>query len=174
MGNAVKHKKLRTASRKRQRRIRALPARNTRITRRVDTTVWKAAVARCVGASHEQTGRPCQDFALSLSGHDDESAIVLADGAGSAKYSHFGAVIAAHIATRAAMRNFDAAFCSREDEGELKRDVLESVNSSLESFALEGRHAFDEDESLLADLPDDSSVAFPCDVKDLSCTLLCL
>jgi len=58
---------------------------------------WRFALASAVGTSHERTGAPCQDAsACRISAHAGASLLVavVADGAGSARFSEYGARIA--------------------------------------------------------------------------------
>jgi len=53
---------------------------------------WKALCFAITGKKHKTEGKICQDFVAKVI-KDDKACIVLADGAGSAKFSHIGASI---------------------------------------------------------------------------------
>jgi len=61
---------------------------------------WRYAFTSALGSSHLKSGVPCQDSSeCSIQNHGDESFLVavVADGAGSAKFSQYGSRLACHL-----------------------------------------------------------------------------
>ncbi len=61
---------------------------------------WRYAFTSALGSSHLKSGIPCQDSSeCAIQDHGDESYLVavVADGAGSAKYSQYGSRLACHL-----------------------------------------------------------------------------
>lgn len=52
---------------------------------------WRMAAARCIGTGNERSGAPCQDQVMVNWFGNGVNVVALADGAGSARYSHYGA-----------------------------------------------------------------------------------
>ena len=87
------------------------------------------------GLRHEEECVPCQDkiFTLTRAG---VTAIALADGAGSAKMSHYGAESAVRAVCEELCVKF-VQFVEAEDSDEVRRTVLGRVVSELEALARE-------------------------------------
>ncbi|MBQ7217661.1 MAG: protein phosphatase 2C domain-containing protein [Synergistaceae bacterium] len=98
-------------------------------------TQWHISGAAVQGLRHEEENIPCQDkiFAAAQNGI---TAVALADGAGSAKLSHFGAEEAVRVACELLCEKF-REFVDAEDSGEVRRAVLECLMSELEGIAQE-------------------------------------
>ena len=96
---------------------------------------WSALSGRALGRKYADDPRGCQDFSIA-SFNQDRIVLVVCDGAGSARYSHFAS---AAIAT--AISNF---FLNAEDsifsleEGELKKKILSVI--ARKTHALLQRH----------------------------------
>ena len=58
---------------------------------------WNAAVARAIGSSHRQTGRPCQDFVQWRLRPDGIAVGAVSDGAGSARHAHLASKLVAQL-----------------------------------------------------------------------------
>lgn len=100
------------------------------------------------GRSHIKTNTPCQDKTSSLH-HNDISVIALADGAGSAKFSHFGAEIATKRICKIFVEKFDIIL---DDISNAKKGILATLLKELHS----------------------ESLRLNCEIKDLASTLLCV
>lgn len=100
------------------------------------------------GRSHIKTNTPCQDKTSSLR-HNDISVIALADGAGSAKFSHFGAEIATKRICKIFVEKFDIIL---DDISNAKKGILATLLKELHS----------------------ESLRLNCEIKDLASTLLCV
>lgn len=110
--------------------------------------MWKAVNYEVCGRSHEKTSMPCQDKTLySISNEVD--IIALADGAGSAKLSHYGAETAIKAASEFISNNFDELI-SNEDGKQVKIEILNYLLDSLKN----------------------KSIELSCDLKELASTLL--
>lgn len=110
--------------------------------------IWKSVCCEVQGRGHIKTGTPCQDKTTSLV-RNEIHVIALADGAGSAQLSHFGAeCIVQQISTYLA-DHFEELFAN-EDGKRVKQELLDMLKTALADTALE----------------------LECEVKDLASTLL--
>lgn len=110
--------------------------------------MWKTAGTAVRGVTHIKYSIPCQDRTKSFSGNGI-SIICLADGAGSAKFSHIGA----EIVTNSAIEYFSVNFrklISEKDGKKVKYDILTFLYDRLLK----------------------KSVELKCNIKDLATTLL--
>lgn len=97
--------------------------------------MWRIAGAAVQGLRHEEEGVPCQDKIFSLT-KNDVTAIALADGAGSAGMSHFGAESAVRVVCEELCGNF-RKFVDAKEADEVRRAVLGRLLSELEAVAQE-------------------------------------
>ncbi len=97
--------------------------------------MWKAVNYEVCGRSHEKTSMPCQDKTF-YSTSNNVDIIALADGAGSAKLSHYGAETVIKAASEFISNNFDALI-SNEDGKQVKIEILNYLLDSLKSKSLE-------------------------------------
>lgn len=111
--------------------------------------MWKALGCAVQGKGHLANNVPCQDKVASLS-ENGVSVIALADGAGSAKLSHFGAEKVTKLMCEKLCSNFDRLFADDSDGVNAKNNLLVDINKMLEKLAEE----------------------HDCTVRDLSSTLL--
>lgn len=133
---------------------------------------WKVSVARCVGSSHAETGVPCQDQVGYMVSENGVTVFALSDGAGSARYSHYGAYIATHRAMELVSGHFEEAFRCPHGSSEFKRNLVEALQRDLVKAAIVGINLSDE-ERILNNEPDRSeALLVQCGVRDLACTLL--
>ena len=94
--------------------------------------MWQAIGAAVQGTSHVKSNTPCQDKVWQLYTADGALAAALADGAGSAKYSHFGAAAASKAACEYLGSNFDRLF--NENDGVfVKNELLETILRKLDA-----------------------------------------
>lgn len=107
-------------------------------------------VIRCAtqGRSHIKTNTPCQDKTFALNSGDIR-VIALADGAGSAKFSHFGAEIATKRVCEIFVEKFDIIL---DDISNAKKGILATLLKELQN----------------------QSTQLNCEIKDLASTLLCV
>lgn len=110
--------------------------------------VWNSVQCAVQGRGHIKAGTPCQDKTYFMS-ENDVSVIALADGAGSASMSHFGAEFVTHEICELLTRQFDIYF--NEDDGAAVKRVIVGI-------LLEGLEKLAED--------------LKCETKDLASTLL--
>lgn len=101
---------------------------------------WQAFCHAVVGRGHERGATPCQDktyptqnatFSLE---EGDVGVVVLADGAGSAKFSHWGAEKTTQVVARVLQEKFEVYF-SMDKPGEVKEDILNHVLDALDELA---------------------------------------
>lgn len=95
--------------------------------------MWKTVCCEVQGVGHKRAHLPCQDrtYSLSRAGTD---VIVLADGAGSAKFSHYGAERVVHcVATYIAEHFQDCFDCA--DGREVVKQILGLVAKELHQEA---------------------------------------
>lgn len=110
--------------------------------------MWKAVNYEVCGRSHKKTSLPCQDKTI-FSSSNNVDIIALADGAGSAKLSHYGAETVIKAASEFVSNNFDTLI-SNEDGKQVKIEILNYLLDSLKS----------------------KSVELLCDLKELASTFL--
>ena len=117
---------------------------------------WKAISRSEVGTSHRQENIPCQDYGdYRLFG--DVIVGVVADGAGSAKYSHVGSKLAVNTVIDLIARNFHKSEQKKlsppspeEKTKQMFTEIVQEVIAQLGKTAKQNN----------------------CDIKDLACTLL--
>lgn len=97
--------------------------------------MWKAIQYSRQGKGHVANNVPCQDKTY-IHQKGDVSAIVLADGAGSAKMSHFGAEAVTKIVAETLCSNFDD-FYSQENPIIAQEKLFETLDNTLKSLANE-------------------------------------
>ena len=95
--------------------------------------MWQSVVCAAQGRGHSKNNLPCQDKVIAQ--HENGvHVIALADGAGSAKLSHFGAQCV--VATTAQFLTDNFAECFTCTDGrEVKRQLLETIRAALEQEA---------------------------------------
>lgn len=91
--------------------------------------MWKSISCEVQGLGHIRNGVPCQDKALCLE-NNGVNVIVLADGAGSARLSHFGAECVVETVSSFLSNNFKELF-DHNDSAEVKTKILEDVKVKL-------------------------------------------
>lgn len=95
---------------------------------------WHLASAESQGVGHQESNTPCQDKTHCVEA-DEVSVIALADGAGSAKLSHFGAETVVKAAGDLLASDFDRLYTDKE--GDAANLVLATVLEALEAQASE-------------------------------------
>lgn len=113
--------------------------------------MWKAVSYEAQGRGHIKSGTVCQDKTYVLR-CGDFSSVALADGAGSAKYSHFGATVACKTACEYLKDNFDKIYSNPDALG-AKTSIVNAV---------------------LAALDEEKNKHSKCVLNDLASTLLCV
>ena len=96
---------------------------------------WKISGTAVQGFRHKKEGVPCQDKIFSLT-KGGVTAIALADGAGSAKLSHYGAESAVRAVCEELCGKFEE-FLNAGSSDEVRRAVLSRVLSELEAVSRE-------------------------------------
>lgn len=127
---------------------------------------WNSFVDKCTGASHKENGVPCQDnvFKIFLNG---VNVVALADGAGSARYSHFGSYIVVDTLSRLFADFFELYYYS--DEEKLKKSVLFVALQALKELSTSNDHIEGLAKKLNIDPP---APNIDLSINDLSSTLL--
>lgn len=97
--------------------------------------MWKIVQCAVQGRSHIKTGIPCQDKTFSII-KKGVSVIALADGAGSAKLSHFGAERITKFICDDFAKNFDDYFVE-EDGVSIKRELISKILVELGNLSKE-------------------------------------
>lgn len=110
--------------------------------------MWKIIQCAVQGRSHLKSNIPCQDKTYSMIANNTQ-VIALADGAGSAKLSHYGADIATKFICLELTINFDNYF-SNNNGVEVKLQLVKKIIEHLKNQAQ----------------------ILQCDLKDLASTLL--
>jgi serine/threonine protein phosphatase PrpC len=134
---------------------------------------WKAISRSEVGTSHRQENIPCQDYGdYRLFG--DVIVGVVADGAGSAKYSHVGSELAVNTVIDLIARNFYKSEQKKLSPIEFARNFHKSEQEKLSPPLREeeSKQMFTEIvQEIIAQLGK-TAKQNNCDIKDLACTLL--
>lgn len=96
--------------------------------------MWNKASYEIVGRAHIKSEMPCQDktFVLEKNGVD---VIALSDGAGSAKFSHFGAQVIVEEVAEFLVNNFEN-LANNSDGNEVKKIIIENILEKLEKEAI--------------------------------------
>lgn len=95
--------------------------------------MWNAIQCAVQGRSHIKSGIPCQDKTYSVV-DDNIQVIALADGAGSAKFSHYGAEAVTKFICLELVEKFDTYFAT-ENGVAVKQEILECVLKNLSTTA---------------------------------------
>lgn len=91
--------------------------------------MWKSVCCEVQGTGHKKDCTPCQDKTFELA-QNGVHVIALADGAGSAKLSHFGAERVVRAASEYILEHFQE--CLNCDDGrKVKQNLLEMIRSNL-------------------------------------------
>lgn len=133
---------------------------------------WSLSHARCTGSSHEASGAPCQDWAVSAQLDDITVVISLSDGAGSAKLSHYGSSLVATRAPKLIAEHFDEAFGG--GFAEFGQKLVGQLQIEIRSLAKIGIDPPDEERARLGLPSREKRLLVSCDIRDLSCTMLCV
>lgn len=110
--------------------------------------MWKSVCCEIQGTGHKKTCIPCQDKTFELA-KNGVYVIALADGAGSASLSHYGAERVVRDASEYIAEHFQECF-NCDDGRKVKQNLLEMLQKSLSEEAQ----------------------AHECSIRDLSSTLL--
>ena len=95
--------------------------------------MWNIIQCAVKGRSHEKVNMPCQDKTYALFENDVQT-IALADGAGSAKLSHFGAETVTRCICEEIVQKCDDYF-NNEDGMTVKQQMIEVIEKRLEQTA---------------------------------------
>jgi len=87
------------------------------------------------GTGHQKNGLPCQDKTIALC-ENGATCIALADGAGSAPLSHFGAEAVVRVAAGELCRSFEE-FYAVEDSRAVRLRLISAVRGKLQELATE-------------------------------------
>lgn len=110
--------------------------------------MWRTVQCAVQGRSHVKSQVPCQDKTFSSS-KNSVTVVALADGAGSAHYSHFGAECTTKYICEQLCDKFES-FYNESDGTLVKKEILAKLLDQLEVLA----------------------VQLECEIKDLASTLL--
>ncbi len=97
--------------------------------------MWKSATYAVRGRGHVRDDVPCQDKVHEIR-QNGVSAIVLADGAGSAKYSHFGAEAVARCMGSLLTECFDSLI-ENENAAQVREKIISALTQELELLSAE-------------------------------------
>lgn len=95
--------------------------------------MWNSVQCAIQGRSHVKTGIPCQDKTFCLN-ENGVYVIALADGAGSAKMSHYGAEVVSKKICHILASKFEA-FYNESDGVAIKRVIIGDLIKELEIFS---------------------------------------
>lgn len=129
-------------------------------------------MSRCAGRSHLLSQTPCQDQVFRSEYSDGSVVVALADGAGSAQYSHHGANLVVRRAAAWVVDNFDQLFRATNNAKRLRTELVGDLQAELTRAAQRGLPVSASDRERLQ-LPSKSQLALvPCSTRDLASTLL--
>lgn len=117
-------------------------------------------------------GVPCQDQVLYIRFPNGTDVGALADGAGSARLSHYGAQVVVEAASQLIAQEFDRIFRATNNLGTVRGEVVGHLQSALSEAAMAGLDITDSDRERLGFPPRDASPRMSCAVSDLASTLL--
>ena len=133
--------------------------------------LWRKQTTRCQGRSHVKSNTPCQDQVFSASFENGVHVIALADGAGSAALSHYGAYLAACGAATAVAEKFDEAFVPG-GERTFREGLINCLQHRISMLAKLGIDLNDADRKRLGCPGKEEQLLVPCRPRDLASTLL--
>ena len=133
---------------------------------------WHAAWARCQGRSHLDAGVPCQDQVNFVRFPNGTAIGALADGAGSARLSHYGAEILVEAASEIVAHEFDRIFKATNNLGTIRLEVVGQLQSVLSEAAAAGVDVADSDRERLGLPLRETDPRVACEVRDLASTLV--
>lgn len=133
---------------------------------------WHAAWARYQGRSHVDAGVPCQDQVRFVRFPNGTAIGALADGAGSARLSHYGAEILIEAASELVAHEFDRIFKATNNLGTIRLEVVGQLQSVLAKAAAAGVNVADSDRERLGLPLRDTDPQVACEVRDLASTLV--
>lgn len=149
-------------------------ARNRRLEKRSSFDEWSSAASKCIGSNHGKTGTPCQDSVFTKLFDNGVSVIALADGAGSSRYSHYGSDFITKRTVEFIGERFMEAVDPRCPFNDFKKRLIYQLQLELLELSESGIN-FNESERRRYGLPSsDEQQLVPCDIEDLSCTLLAI
>lgn len=153
-------------------RIERVRARNRKIEQAVLNDEWNEACAKCVGSSHAAAQMPCQDAAFTHSFPSGLSVVALADGAGSARFSHYGSSFVVKRAAQLISDHYADSVGPRYVFDDFKERLIQQLQIELAEMARAGID-FTDAEREQCTLPSRAEQELvPCELKDLSCTFL--
>lgn len=133
---------------------------------------WHLAGAAQQGRSHVETLTPCQDYVATQTFPDGTVTGALSDGAGSSKFSHYGAQLLVARAQELLWEQFEPLFRATNNLGTLRTRFVEDLQRALRELASTGID-FTEDERKKFGLRSRVEEAqVQCDLRDLAATLL--
>ncbi len=103
----------------------------------VQFNMWRPIGDAVQGTSHVKMNIPCQDKVYSIN-RGNGLAASLADGAGSASLSHFGAEAASMVASEFLVENFERLF-NEEDGIAVKREIVDVVLDKIDELCEENQ-----------------------------------
>lgn len=104
------------------------------------------------GRGHEKNNIPCQDATHTLQ-NDTAHIITLADGAGSARFSHFGAEATVKKMADFLSKNFDRFYNVKKEEfTSIKKEIIKTLCENLQSLAAEKTKEWQKDKDFKAEI----------------------
>lgn len=104
------------------------------------------------GRGHEKNNIPCQDATHTLQ-NDTAHIITLADGAGSARFSHFGAEATVKKMADFLSKNFDRFYNVKKEEfTSIKKEIITTLCENLQSLAAKKTKEWQKDKDFKAEI----------------------
>lgn len=135
-------------------------------------SAWRVALSRCQGKSHRVDGSPCQDQVLRAVYPDGTNVVALADGAGSARFSHYGADLVARRAGTIVAGEFDRLFRATNNAAKMRGRLIAALQADLSGLATRGVKVSKRDRDRLDLPPKSEQPRIPCSLRELASTLL--
>lgn len=135
-------------------------------------SAWRVALSRSQGRSHRVDGSPCQDQVFRAVYPDGTTVVALADGAGSARFSHYGADLVVRRAGTIVAGEFDRLFRATNNAASMRGRLVAALQADLSGLATRGVKVSKRDRDRL-DLPNKADQPrISCSLRELSSTLL--
>lgn len=133
---------------------------------------WRAAGAAQQGRSHLETSTPCQDHVATRTFPDGTVTGALSDGAGSSRFSHYGAQLLVARAQALLQAQFEPLFRATNNLGSLRTRLVEDLRGELRELASAGINFSEEERKKFGLPPRTEQAQVQCDLQDLAATLL--
>lgn len=134
--------------------------------------VWRSALSRWQGRSHSRDASPCQDQVFRAESPDGTTVVALADGAGSAQFSHYGAGLVVRRAASLVTEEFEHIYRATKNATSVRERLIVALQADLSRLSKQGIKVSNSDRDRLKLPRKAEQPRIPCSVRDLASTLL--